>query len=198
MKNTSLLILLFSAIMLVQCAEKKQTQEQGAPEAAAVDTAQVSAAGPQFDVAAAFRQQLSAVFTAYVSLKEALIASDMAQARSGAEATRQALKNVDMSLLSGPAHQDWMNHAAGLESSLSSIHGAKDLEAQRTAFSALSDHLYKSIKAYGLDGNTAYYDFCPMAFNNKGGYWLSDQEQIRNPYLGDQMLTCGSIRETLK
>jgi Cu(I)/Ag(I) efflux system membrane fusion protein len=91
-----------------------------------------------------------------------------------------------------------MTYAAGLESSLGNIQNASDLETQRTAFSTLSGNLYKSIKAYGLDGSTAYYDFCPMAFNNKGGYWLSDQEKIRNPYFGDQMLTCGSVRETLK
>ena len=30
-----------------------------------------------------------------------------------------------------------------------------------------------------------------MAFNNEGAYWLSDAEQIRNPYFGDKMLTCG-------
>lgn len=198
MKNTSLLILLLTALALTQCGQKKQTQEQSTPPPAAADTAQVSTVAPQFDVAVAFRQQLSAFFKAYVSLKDALVASDQTQVNNYTKAAGQTLKSVDMNLLSGPAHHDWMTYAAGLESSLSSIQNAGDLEAQRAAFSTLSDHLYKSIKAYGLEGSTAYYDFCPMAFNNKGGYWLSDQQPIRNPYFGDQMLTCGSIRETLQ
>jgi hypothetical protein len=36
-----------------------------------------------------------------------------------------------------------------------------------------------------------------MAFNNTGGFWLSDSKTIRNPYFGDKMLTCGQVRETL-
>jgi Cu(I)/Ag(I) efflux system membrane fusion protein len=197
MKNTSLLILLISALALTQCGEKKQAEEQSPPAPAATDTEQVSAA-PHFEVAAAFRQQLAAFFKTYVSLKEALVAADQIQVKNHTEAARKTLKSVDMNLLSGPAHHDWMTYTAGLESSLTHIQSAEEIEAQRMAFSTLSDNLYKSIKAYGLDGSTAYYDFCPMAFNNKGGYWLSDQQLIRNPYFGDQMLTCGSIRETLK
>jgi hypothetical protein len=37
-----------------------------------------------------------------------------------------------------------------------------------------------------------------MARNNQGGFWLSDDEEIRNPYFGDKMLTCGSVTEKLK
>jgi Cu(I)/Ag(I) efflux system membrane fusion protein len=37
-----------------------------------------------------------------------------------------------------------------------------------------------------------------MAFNNEGAYWLSDSEQIRNPYFGDKMLTCGVVKEKLQ
>ena len=46
-------------------------------------------------------------------------------------------------------------------------------------------------------GKTVYYQFCPMAFNEKGAFWLSTTKEISNPYFGDQMLTCGEIKETL-
>jgi hypothetical protein len=36
-----------------------------------------------------------------------------------------------------------------------------------------------------------------MAMNNEGAYWLSTSEKIRNPYFGDQMLTCGSVKDEL-
>ena len=58
--------------------------------------------------------------------------------------------------------------------------------------------MYKAIKAFGLSGETAYYDYCPMAFNNKGGYWLAKEDKIQNPYFGDKMLTCGSVEEKLQ
>jgi Cu(I)/Ag(I) efflux system membrane fusion protein len=36
-----------------------------------------------------------------------------------------------------------------------------------------------------------------MANNNKGAVWLSMEEEIRNPYYGDAMLTCGSLIDSL-
>jgi Cu(I)/Ag(I) efflux system membrane fusion protein len=37
-----------------------------------------------------------------------------------------------------------------------------------------------------------------MANNNKGAKWLSSEEQIRNPFYGDVMLTCGSVVEVIE
>jgi len=162
-------------------------------------TATAAEAGePQFTVDAAFQNQLAGVFTAYVSLKEAFVASDAAKVKAEAAATQSALTKADMKLLSGVAHNDWMTYLGSMESALKEIQSATDIEAQRKSFSTLSNDFYKSIKAFGLGGTTAYYEFCPMAFNNEGAFWLSEAEQIRNPYFGDQMLTCGSVKEKLK
>ena len=43
-----------------------------------------------------------------------------------------------------------------------------------------------------------YYQYCPMAFNNKGAYWLSNEEAIRNPYFGDKMLKCGLVERDIE
>jgi Cu(I)/Ag(I) efflux system membrane fusion protein len=40
--------------------------------------------------------------------------------------------------------------------------------------------------------------YCPMAFNNKGAAWLQPDKEIRNPYFGAQMLSCGEVRRQLK
>ena len=39
-----------------------------------------------------------------------------------------------------------------------------------------------------------YVDFCPMAFDNTGADWISDVQEIKNPYFGDKMMKCGSIK----
>jgi Cu(I)/Ag(I) efflux system membrane fusion protein len=153
---------------------------------------------PQFTVDQIFQEQLSGLFSAYINLKDAFVASDLEKAKKEAKQTEEALKKVDMKLVTGAAHHDWMNYLGSMLSALSTIQSSADLEKQREAFSKLSDELYKTIKAYGLSGKTAYYEFCPMAFNNQGGYWLSQNEAIRNPYFGDKMLTCGSVKETLQ
>lgn len=167
-------------------------------EHASGSTALAEAAEPQFQVDAAFQDQLASVFTSYVELKDAFVASDAAKVKEEARGADEALAKVDMKLLSGAAHNDWMNYLSPIQRSLKEIQESADIEAQRKAFSTLSDNLYKSVKAFGLGGKDAFYEYCPMAFNNEGAYWLSDQAQIKNPYFGDKMLTCGEVKERLK
>jgi hypothetical protein len=201
-KSITITLMTASALFLFNCGgakkEEAKQEEQTAGEHASGSSAPLEAAPPQFTVDAAFQQQLAGVFTSYVSLKDAFVASDAAKTKTEASSTLQALSKADMKLLSGPAHNDWMNYLGNLESSLKQIQGSEDIEAQRTSFSTLSDNLYKAIKAYGLGGTTAYYEFCPMAFNNEGAYWLSTEDKIRNPYFGDKMLTCGVVKDMVK
>jgi membrane fusion protein, copper/silver efflux system len=37
-----------------------------------------------------------------------------------------------------------------------------------------------------------------MVDGDRGAYWLSEFEQIKNPYFGDMMLRCGEVREILR
>lgn len=179
------------------CSQSKKEAAKNHEEHAQPATTEATPSAPTFSVDGAFQQQLSSVFTSYVSLKDAFVATDVAKVKAEAATTAQTLAKADMKLLTGAAHNDWMNYLGGMETSLKEIQAASDIEQQRKAFSNLSDNLYKSIKAYGLGGTPAFYEFCPMAFDNQGAYWLSDQEAIRNPYFGDKMLKCGSVQEKL-
>lgn len=197
------LFLLLAAVLFVQCTGEKKNPDTLEPaEAEKVeaekDVTQTEAGKPQFTVDEIFQKQVTEVFDAYVELKEAFVSSDAGKVKKEAADTQEALAKVDMKLVSGAAHNDWMNYHGEIDASLKSIASSGDIEAQRTEFSKLSGSLYKTIKAYGLSGKTAYYEFCPMAFNDKGAYWLSNEEKIRNPYFGDKMLTCGSVEETLR
>jgi hypothetical protein len=162
------------------------------------DITAAEAGAPQFTVDEVFQKQLANVFTAYVELKDAFVESDAKKVQREARDVQDALKKVDMQLVTGVAHKDWMTYRKGMEEALEKIVSSNDIEEQRKHFSTVSGNLYKSIKAYGLGCTTAYYEYCPMAFNDQGGYWLSDNEKIRNPYFGDKMLTCGSVQERLR
>ena len=201
--------LLFSAAafaFLTNCSGNKKDDHAGHDEHASHDstehasssTATADASAPQFQVDANFQTQLAAVFSSYVELKDAFVASDANKVKQEAKGVDEALAKVDMKLVTGAAHNDWMSYLTPIQGSLKEIQAGSDIEAQRKAFSNLSDNLYKSVKAFGLGGKQAFYDYCPMAFNNEGAFWLSDQEQIKNPYFGDEMLTCGSVKEKLK
>jgi len=146
----------------------------------------------------AFTAQLTNVFKAYVPMKNAFVETNPEKAAGEAKNVKKSLQAVDMSLLKGDAHIAWMEQLETLNSAIASIISLKDIEKQREAFSRFNLVFYKSLKSFGLDGQTAYYQYCPMAFGDKGAYWLSETKEIRNPYFGDAMLKCGETRETLR
>lgn len=145
-----------------------------------------------------FSQQLGGVITSYLKVKDALVASDTKAASTQIMDVATNLKKVDMSLLKGAAHMKWMEQLKSMEGSVKLIQVSSDIEIQRASFSLLTGALYSSIKTFGVKGLHAYYQFCPMAFDSKGAYWISREEQISNPYFGKQMLRCGETKETLK
>lgn len=144
----------------------------------------------------AFRQQLMEVVHQYLPLKEALVGTDPAAAKTAAEGLLAALEKVEMSLLKGDAHMFWMEKLKAMQSHGKSITGSDDVEEQRKQFSFLTEALIDALKAFGTTDENLYVQYCPMAFNNQGADWLSTEEVIKNPYFGDKMLTCGSVKLT--
>ncbi|WP_053224940.1 DUF3347 domain-containing protein [Roseivirga seohaensis] len=114
----------------------------------------------------------------YLALKDALVATDGAKAQ---KAANDFLK---------------VNNNDALTADLKAIAGSTDVATQRIAFEGLSANMYSIVKAGGSE-TVLYKQYCPMAFNNKGAYWLAAEEQVNNPYFGDRMLHCGSVQETI-
>lgn len=74
---------------------------------------------------------------------------------------------------------------------------AGNLAHQREHFDMLSKDMYDLVKLLGTN-QPLYVDHCPMYNNNKGAIWLSEVKDIKNPYLGKAMPTCGTVQEELK
>ncbi len=187
------------SILFMQCTEsKKQTAEHDDHEhVTQEDASTLEVQAPQLEVSEAFQQQLATVFSAYIDLKEAFVSSDPTKVNAEVATVKAAITSVEVTDLSSDANDQWEEYQTGILSSLDAIAASVEVEAQRNEFSSLSDLMYKNIKTFGLAGSTAYYQYCQMAFNNTGGYWLSDNEKIRNPYFGSKMLACGQVKEKL-
>src|SRR5690606_31861185 len=114
------------------------------------------------------------------------------------ENVKSALTQVEMQLLQKQAHDHWMALQQQLSDNLDKMANASDLDSIRQYFSMLSVNILEMTESFGLEKGKVYKDFCPMAFDNEGAYWLSEMEEIRNPYFGEEMLTCGEIKETYR
>ena len=105
---------------------------------------------------------------------------------------------MNMGLLEGDAHIKWMQYLDQLNSPLEKITSTVDIEVQREAFAEYNQVFYKIMKNFGLSDGTVYYQYCPMAFGEKGAYWFSNLKEIKNPYFGEAMMKCGETREILE
>ena len=145
-----------------------------------------------------FKKQLNALYKAYLPLKDALVSDDFSSAKSKVATLTNALTKIDMKLLKqDDAHMKWMQYHKELEIAIDELTTAENIMDFRTAFKPMSEALVKTIQVFGIT-DTAYIQYCPMADNDKGGYWISNEEQIRNPYFGDMMLKCGEVKKVLE
>ena len=143
-----------------------------------------------------FKKQLGLVVDEYIKLKDALINDNAGSARSQTKIIKIALQNMDMLLLLGDAHNVWMKALKSINKNIITIESNSNIEAQRKAFGLLSKDLSGVIDMLGVEttnGKSLYLEFCPMADDNHGAYWLSYDREIKNPYFGDKMLSCGEI-----
>jgi Cu(I)/Ag(I) efflux system membrane fusion protein len=149
-------------------------------------------------VSSKFQNQLKQVFDDYILLKDALVNDDAKGAQQAGKQIDQSLEKVDMKLLSDEkAHNHWMTIQKELKTSANAIENNSDIATQRGHFKHLSAHMISSVQLFGVNENV-YIQFCPMADNNKGAYWISLEKEVQNPYYGEAMKTCGEVKATLQ
>lgn len=141
--------------------------------------------------------QLKMVFDHYFELKNALVATDATNAAKQANMLETALSKVQMNKLTDKSHQVWMKTMKPLAQDAKTIAAGKDIKKQRQAFINLSTNMIELMKSSEVDA-PVYVQFCPMANNGEGAKWLSRESDVKNPYYGSMMLTCGSVKETIK
>ena len=151
----------------------------------------------RMEVSEIFVGQLEKVFDNYLELKDALVKDEASAAKKGGDKLLATLKKVDMKILTDQeAHNHWMAISKEIKLSSEAIAKTSDIEKQRGHFKHLSAHLSKGVRLFGVN-KEVYEQFCPMADNNQGAYWLSIKEEINNPYMGGKMLTCGTTEATI-
>ena len=181
--------------LLVQACQSGSSSAVQATEEAETTA---EATKPAYQSPAAFQAQVGGVWQAYLSLKDALVASEAAQAREKAGMILNALQKVDSTSLALEARPVWVSQARSLQTDVEANRASQEVGQQRAVFERVSKEMYDLVKNWGASGGTVYKQFCPMALGNKGAFWLSAEKQIRNPYFGDAMLQCGEVQDELR
>ncbi len=151
----------------------------------------------RLEVPKSFQKQLNSVYDGYINLKNALVEDNTNKVSQDANTLLDNLSQVDMKLVKDKTHNHWMSLAKEIKSSATSISKTTDLKQQRSHFKHLSSHLINAVQLFGVN-EKVYVEFCPMADNNNGAYWLSKEEKVINPYFGEAMLTCGEVKQVIE
>ncbi len=148
-----------------------------------------------------FRQSLDTLMAAYFSLKDALVKSDTVSANNAAMQLAVAADSLNAEGIEGDStgviKETAKNFAGTIQGSAHALSLEQGLNEKRLEFEMISDALWSLARTVKYQGSKVYYQFCPMAFDNRGAYWISQNSEIRNPYFGDKMLTCGSNRDSI-
>lgn len=214
MKNKLLKVksVAFFLLILVACGGENKSSEGGSQKntekltikgrhhtiSKTASSKESQAPEPFAHAAPELRKQVNTLLENYITIKDQLVESSAEGASKAAAELLNNLKAFQSDGLPEPQKIFYRQHIEGMEKFIRNISEKKELEVQREHFSAITKHMYVLSKAFKANQETLYYQHCPMAFKKNGGYWLSDAQEIRNPYFGDKMMNCGEVTEVLK
>lgn len=173
----------------------------GGNKAAEVQATPVEAQ-PVSSLSDAFNASFENILNNYYALRDALVASDTGAANQAAAMLIAAsdglkldeLKATDTNNVVIPTAQ---TYTSGISSESKGLQGESDIEAKRKSFQMISGNLFDLARTVRYTKEKIYLLNCPMAFNNTGADWLSRSTEIKNPYFGSKMLTCGSVKDSV-
>lgn len=146
-----------------------------------------------------FNGQFENFLSNYYHLKDAFVASNDTMATSFATILAASADSLHLKEIKADTSIVEMagSYVQTVSSEAKALVGEKDIESKRKSFQMISDAMYDLVRTVRYDNEVVYHQFCPMAFNDAGAYWLSSTADIKNPYFGKKMLTCGEVKDSI-
>ncbi|MFL9830431.1 DUF3347 domain-containing protein [Flavobacterium sp. ST-87] len=134
-----------------------------------------------------------AIIDAYLKIKNALANDDGKEATKAAHDFAQAVSATKTDKITKELLTKYLNitDEAKAQAELIVSNDGK-IAQQRMYFAVLSKDITNLIATFGTN-KKLFQDYCPMYNEGKSGYWISELKEIRNPYYGSEMLSCGGM-----
>ncbi len=145
-------------------------------------------------------QALMGTVSKYYALKNALVATKATKADSAANELISSTEQLQVLLQKDSTNMPSLKlYVDSIISQSKMITSMMDetCEKKRIYFEVVSRNMYAMLKSVELKNAHVYHQFCPMAFNDKGAYWLSGESEVLNPYFGKKMLECGEVTDSM-
>jgi len=180
-------------ILTVSCKDGNKN-EPATPVSINIHEEAMNSSG-KMDMANSQDAKVEGILKDYFNLKNALVNDDNSKAKEQGNSLAQSLKSFEASNYSDSEQNELKDIIEDATEHAEHI-GESDIAHQREHFKTLSKDMTDMVAITGTS-MTIYEQYCPMYDNNKGGAWLSMNEEIRNPYFGAQMLKCGKVQREI-
>jgi len=142
-----------------------------------------------------FKSQLGQVVDQYIKLKDIIFKGNVVDAKIQSKKINNKLQQVDMLLLMGDSHIEWMKDLKMLNKMVGLINTDYNIKEQRNHFGDLGKHLTMIIQKFGfkIPNKKLYLKYCSK--NKKE--WLSYDKANRNPFYGKADPSCGKVKKVL-
>lgn len=144
------------------------------------------------------KEALQPLINDYLAMNEALSTDNFEEAKKSAVKMQKTLASIKESLFTGASQKDWMKYHSILQNALKQVAHFENIDEIRKAYEQLSDAMIALTSAFTPYNKTIFIQYCPMANDDKGAYWMSISKEIKNPYFGEAMLKCGETKKTIK
>jgi hypothetical protein len=134
----------------------------------------------------------------YLQVKNSLAEDNSKEAAAAGIILEASIKDMNTTALSDTLKKTFIDIAeTAIENAEHIGKNGGNIAHQREHFEMLSQDIYDLVKAFG-SGEVLYSFFCPMYNEGKGASWISETKEIKNPYMGKSMPTCGTLKEEIK
>lgn len=191
-KRVIIFSLLAVCILLIFkfCSNKPETEKVVEQKSAPLSVSKNSGA---------FNDSFSKLLESYYALKNAFVNSDLSKVNAAAEQLKQNTEKLNMEEIqgdtSGMIRETAKSFATNISGSAKTMSDESKIEDKLREFNVITDALWSLTRTVKFGGQKVYYQFCPQALNNMGGYWLSNKIDTDNPY--SRAKNCVEVNDSL-
>ena len=198
--NSILTLALLASISfsLIACANKKSTDHEngnGVHDHSAMNHKAEDEMSDGSVVETSENKSISQLIDQYLVIKNALVQDDSRAAANAGQKLAETSSSIDLNTFEASKQSEIKEILEVVKEHGEHI-AKSEIAHQREHFEGMAKDFMDLLAITGTD-RTLYQQYCPMYDKGKGGSWLSDSQEIKNPLFGSKMLTCGSVKETI-
>ncbi|MBS1689794.1 MAG: DUF3347 domain-containing protein [Bacteroidetes bacterium] len=192
------LIFFVASLSIISCNSNTNNNTKNTSDTSAAKA--IPATAPTSKLNEAGTQKLTTMLADYYGLKNAMLSLDATKADSFAKKLNASTADMQAYAAKDTASRQISPYLDSMNTGLQQIAAIKDpsCKRQQVPFSKVSDQLFAILKKTELRNANIYLQHCPMALEEKGAHWLSNETEIKNPYFPKTMIDCGDLEDSLK